>query len=174
MDTDYIRSHIRTILDFPEEGIQFKDITPLLLDSKANELTLSALLEPFKTLSIDKIVGLESRGFLFGPSLAKDLRAGFVPARKKGKLPYKTTQKEYGLEYGQDVLEMHIDAIKPGENVVIHDDLLATGGTAKAATDLVLELGGKVIGYSFIIELSFLSGKNQLLEGIPIHYIIQY
>lgn len=174
MDTDYIRSHIRTIPDFPEEGIQFKDITPLLLDSKANELTLSALLEPFKTLSIDKIVGLESRGFLFGPSLAKDLRAGFVPARKKGKLPYKTTQKEYGLEYGQDVLEMHIDAIKPGENVVIHDDLLATGGTAKAATDLVLELGGKVIGYSFIIELSFLSGKNQLLEGIPIHYIIQY
>ena len=93
MDTDYIRSHIRNIPDFPEEGIQFKDITPLLLDAKANELTLLALLEPYKTLSVDKIVGLESRGFLFGPSLAKDLRAGFVPARKKGKLPYTTTQK---------------------------------------------------------------------------------
>ena len=119
-------------------------------------------------------MGLESRGFLFGPSLAKDLRAGFVPARKKGKLPYTTTQKVYGLEYGQDVLEMHIDAIKAGEKVIIHDDLLATGGTAKAATELVLELGGEVIGYSFIIELSFLSGKDQLLEGIPIHYIIQY
>ena len=174
MDTDYIRSYIRNIPDFPEEGIQFKDITPLLLDAKANELTLSALLEPYKTLSVDKIVGLESRGFLFGPSLAKDLRAGFVPARKKGKLPYTTTQKVYGLEYGQDVLEMHIDAIKAGEKVIIHDDLLATGGTAKAATELVLELGGEVIGYSFIIELSFLSGKDQLLEGIPIHYIIQY
>ena len=174
MDTDYIRSHIRNIPDFPEEGIQFKDITPLLLDAKANELTLSALLEPYKTLSVDKIVGLESRGFLFGPSLAKDLRAGFVPARKKGKLPYTTTQKVYGLEYGQDVLEMHIDAIKAGEKVIIHDDLLATSGTAKAATELVLELGGEVIGYSFIIELSFLSGKDQLLEGIPIHYIIQY
>ena len=174
MDTDYIRSHIRNIPDFPEEGIQFKDITPLLLDAKANELTLSSLLEPYKTLSVDKIVGLESRGFLFGPSLAKDLRAGFVPARKKGKLPYKTTQKVYGLEYGQDVLEMHIDAIKAGEKVIIHDDLLATGGTAKAATELVLELGGEVIGYSFIIELSFLSGKDQLLEGIPIHYIIRY
>ena len=174
MDTDYIRSHIRNIPDFPEKGIQFKDITPLLLDAKANELTLSALLEPYKTLSVDKIVGLESRGFLFGPSLAKDLRAGFVPARKKGKLPYTTTQKKYGLEYGQDVLEMHIDAIKAGEKVIIHDDLLATGGTAKAATELVLELGGEVIGYSFIIELSFLSGKDQLLEGIPIHYIIRY
>ena len=174
MDTDYIRSHIRNIPDFPEKGIQFKDITPLLLNSKANELTLSALLKPYKTLSVDKIVGLESRGFLFGPSLAKDLRAGFVPARKKGKLPYITTQKEYGLEYGEDVLEMHIDAIKAGEKVIIHDDLLATGGTAKAATELVLELGGQVIGYSFIIELSFLSGKDQLLEGIPIHYIIQY
>ena len=174
MDTDYIRSHIRNIPDFPEKGIQFKDITPILLDAKAYELTLSALLEPYKTLSVDKIVGLESRGFLFGPSLAKDLQAGFVPARKKGKLPYTTTQKEYGLEYGQDVLEMHIDAIKAGEKVIIHDDLLATGGTAKAATELVLELGGQVIGYSFIIELSFLSGKDQLLEGIPIHYIIQY
>ena len=174
MDKDYIRSHIRNIPDFPEKGIQFKDITPLLLDANANELTLSALLEPYKTLSVDKIVGLESRGFLFGPSLAKDLRAGFVPARKKGKLPYRTTQKEYGLEYGQDVLEMHIDAIKAGEKVIIHDDLLATGGTAKAATELVLELGGEVIGYSFIIELSFLSGKDQLLEGIPIHYIIRY
>lgn len=174
MDKNYIRSHIRTIPDFPEKGIQFKDITPLLLDAKANELTLSALVEPFKTLSVDKIVGLESRGFLFGPSLARDCQAGFIPARKKGKLPYTTIQKEYGLEYGKDVLEMHIDAIKAGEKVIIHDDLLATGGTAKAATELVLELGGQVIGYSFIIELSFLSGKNQLLDGIPIHSIIQY
>jgi adenine phosphoribosyltransferase len=174
MDTEYIRSHIRTIPDFPETGIQFKDITPLLLDAKANELTLSALHTAFHTLSVDKVVGLESRGFLFGPSLAASFQAGFVPARKKGKLPYKTIQKEYGLEYGKDILEMHTDAINPGDNVIIHDDLLATGGTAKAATELVLELGGQVVGYSFIIELSFLLGKNQLLKDIPIRSIIQY
>ena len=174
MDAEYIHSHIRTIPDFPEKGIQFKDITPLLLDTKANELTLSALQKPFDTLTIDKVVGLESRGFLFGPSLAAKFQAGFVPARKKGKLPYKTIQKEYGLEYGKDILEMHTDAITPGDKVIIHDDLLATGGTAKAATELVLELGGQVVGYSFIIELSFLSGKNQLLKQIPSHSIIQY
>ena len=174
MDTEYIRSHIRTIPDFPETGIQFKDITPLLLDAKANELTLSALHTAFHTLSVDKVVGLESRGFLFGPSLAASFQAGFVTARKKGKLPYKTIQKEYGLEYGKDILEMHTDAINPGDNVIIHDDLLATGGTAKAATELVLELGGQVVGYSFIIELSFLLGKNQLLKDIPIRSIIQY
>lgn len=174
MDTEYIRSHIRTIPNFPETGIQFKDITPLLLDAKANELTLSALHTAFHTLSVDKVVGLESRGFLFGPSLAASFQAGFVPARKKGKLPHKTIQKEYGLEYGKDILEMHTDAINPGDNVIIHDDLLATGGTAKAATELVLELGGQVVGYSFIIELSFLLGKNQLLKDIPIRSIIQY
>jgi len=160
---DYIDSVIRTIPDFPKPGIQFKDITTLLADAKALEFTHDLLKEAIPLdLGISKIVGLESRGFLFGTMLAKDLGIGFVPVRKPGKLPFKTYNETYELEYGSNVLEIHTDAIKPGEKVVIHDDLMATGGSALAAKRLVEKCGGEVVHYSFIIELAFLMGRKAL------------
>ena len=164
MDTEYIRSRIRTIPDFPEMGIQFKDITPLLLDSKANELTLTALQKPFDTLTVDKVVGLESRGFLFGPSLATKFQAGFVPARKKGKLPYKTIQKEYGLEYGKDTLEIHIDALEANNNVVLIDDVLATGGTISASLKMLETFKVNIIECQFLIEIKALKGHEKIVS----------
>ncbi|MEO1023578.1 MAG: adenine phosphoribosyltransferase [Bacteroidota bacterium] len=168
---DYLINNIRTIPDFPSTGIQFKDITPLLEDSKALELTSFMLAQPFEGQPIDKVVGLESRGFLFGTNLAQDLHAGFVPVRKPGKLPYNHISEEYELEYGKGEVQIHSDAIQKGENVLIHDDLVATGGTAAAATRLVERLGGKVVGYSFIIELAFLKGTEHL-KSVPVHSIL--
>ena len=160
---DYIDSVIRTIADFPKPGILFKDITTLLADAKALDYTYSLLEEGIpKDLGVTKIVGLESRGFLFGTMLAKELGMGFVPVRKPGKLPFVTYSETYELEYGSNVLEIHTDAIKPGEKVVIHDDLMATGGSALAAKRLVEKCGGEVVHYSFIIELAFLKGRNSL------------
>ena len=156
--TDFIRD----IPDFPEPGIVFKDITPLLANPDALQFAQKGLLEMVSGLTIDKVVGIESRGFLLGPALALELNAGFVPMRKPGKLPYKTKSKAYGLEYGKDVLELHIDSIKPGEKVLIHDDVLATGGTAEAACELVESLGGEVVFCQFILELSFLKGSDRL------------
>lgn len=169
---DFISENIRTIPDFPKEGIQFKDITTLLQDKRALELTSYMLAQPYRNKSVDYVVGLESRGFLFGTNLAQDLNAGFVPVRKPGKLPAKTLSETYELEYGEDSMEIHQDAIFEGAKVIIHDDLIATGGTASAASKLVQKLGGEVIGYSFIIELSFLNGRQLLIPDVTVDSII--
>lgn len=169
---EYLLDNIRTIPDFPKPGIQFKDITTLLSNKKALQLTTFLLTEPYLEKEVDVVVGLESRGFLFGTNIAQNLNAGFVPVRKPGKLPADTISQEYELEYGTDTLEMHSDAILPGSKVLIHDDLIATGGSAVAATKLVQELGGKVIGYSFIMELSFLKGRALLEKEAPIESIL--
>lgn len=169
---EYLMENIRTISDFPKIGIQFKDITTLLLDKKALQLTTYLLTQPYQNKNVDIVVGLESRGFLFGTTIAQKLNAGFVPVRKSGKLPSETIQEEYQLEYGTDTLEIHSDSIPKGSKVLIHDDLIATGGTAKAATQLVQRLGGVIIGYSFIIELSFLNGRESLEKIAPIYSIL--
>lgn len=158
-----INDYIRDILDFPKEGIVFKDITPLLLDANATRETVDQLVKLLpKELKIDKVVAMESRGFFFGTLLAQQLNAGFVPARKKGKLPYQTCSAMYELEYGTDQIEIHIDAIKPGDTVLIHDDVLATGGTAKGVTEIVEQLGGIIVQCQFLMELDFLNGRDKL------------
>ncbi|TYP95237.1 adenine phosphoribosyltransferase [Fodinibius salinus] len=157
-----LKDNIRKIPDFPKPGIQFKDITPLLQNADTLELTSRVLARPFWRKDIDFVIGLESRGFLFGTQLAENLHAGFVPIRKPGKLPAETISVTYQLEYGEDQLEIHKDAFSDGARILIHDDLIATGGSAKAATQLVEELGGKVVGYSFIIELAALEGLKKL------------
>lgn len=158
-----IERYIRDIKDFPKEGIIFKDITPLLSDKDAFAKTQQTLynLVP-KDIVIDKVVGIEARGFFFAPLLAKELNAGFVPVRKPNKLPHTTISQEYALEYGTDVLEIHKDAIQPGDNVLLHDDVLATGGTAQAVVKLIEKLGGNVVQCNFLIQLSFLDGKKKL------------
>ena len=169
---EYLLDNIRTIPDFPKPGIQFKDITTLLADKKALQLTSFVLCEPYLDKEVDFVVGLESRGFLFGTNMAQDLNAGFVPVRKPGKLPSHTISETYALEYGEDSLELHSDAFTKGAKVVIHDDLIATGGSAAAATRLVERLGGEVIGYSFILELGFLNGREALTKTAPVESII--
>lgn len=169
---DLLRQNIRNIPDFPKEGIQFKDITPLLKNSDTLELTSQVLARPFRHMDIDYVVGLESRGFLFGTNLAQDLHAGFIPIRKPGKLPADTISATYALEYGEDTIEMHTDAFNNGARILIHDDLIATGGSAKAATHLVEKLGGKVAGYSFIVELTDLNGKDRLPEDPQMEVLI--
>ncbi len=156
-----IENYIRNIKDFPSPGIIFKDITPLLADAQALQHTVKALLDIVPS-KVDKVVGIESRGFFFGTLLAEHLNAGFVPVRKPGKLPYKTFTETYQLEYGTDSLSMHIDAVKQGEKVLIHDDVLATGGTASAVVKLVEKAGGEVVMLNFLIELSFLKGRDKL------------
>ena len=167
-----IESLIRTIPDFPKKGISYKDITPLLQDYKVMEYCVKKFAAQIDS-PIDKVVGIESRGFFFATLLAKELKAGFVPIRKSGKLPYNTLKEPYDLEYGQGELEIHDDAILKGEKVLIHDDVLATGGTAKAACNLVERLEGEIIQCNFLIELTFLEGKNQL-EGKDILSLIKY
>ena len=167
--TDYIRD----VEDFPTEGILFKDITPLLGNPEARKTMLKKLLEQCENKEIDVVVGIESRGFLFGIPLAEALNASFVPLRKKGKLPYKTISQSYGLEYGTDELEIHIDAIKEGDRVLIHDDLLATGGTAKAACKLIEKLGGTVVQCNFLIGLDFLKGDEKL-NGYEVASVLHY
>ena len=156
------KTFIRDINDFPKNGIVFKDITPLLSNSKALNSASDALLELVGNVKIDKVIGMESRGFFFAPILASRLGAGFVPVRKSGKLPYETISEGYALEYGDDRLEIHKDAISEGERVLIHDDVLATGGTAKAVCKLVERLGGQIVQCNFLIELDFLKGKDKL------------
>ena len=156
-----IEKYIRDIKDFPKPGIVFKDITPLLADAQALQNTTKALLQMIPS-NIDKVVGIEARGFFFGTLLAEHLSAGFVPIRKPGKLPYESFTETYALEYGTDSLSMHTDAIQPGERVLIHDDVLATGGTAAAVIKLVEKAGGEVVMLNFLIELSFLSGRDKL------------
>ncbi len=157
-----LNQYIRDIQDFPKPGILFKDITPLLANPKAVKECLDLLLANLHDQKIDKVIGAESRGFFFATLLAQELNAGFVPVRKPGKLPFSTLEATYELEYGTDTLEIHTDAIKPGERVIIHDDVLATGGTAKALCELVEKLGGEIVQCNFIMELSFLNGRDKL------------
>lgn len=157
-----IESYIRDINNFPKEGIVFKDITPLLNNVEARNEALKQLIANVNGQKIDKVVGVESRGFFFGTLLAQELNAGFVPVRKPNKLPFDTLSESYALEYGFDALEIHTDAILPGDNVLLHDDVLATGGTAEAVCKLIERLGGTIVQCNFLMELDFLEGKNKL------------
>nr|WP_199001734.1 adenine phosphoribosyltransferase [Flavobacterium sp. ASV13] len=168
-----IKNYIRDIQDFPKQGILFKDITPLLNDPLARTECLKILAESLKGQKIDKVVGAESRGFFFGMLLAQELNAGFIPVRKPKKLPYDIISASYALEYGTDSLEMHTDAIKKGDRVLIHDDVLATGGTAKAVCELVEKLGGEIVQCNFLMELTFLNGREKIKE-YPIFAAITY
>lgn len=165
--------YIRDIQGFPKEGILFKDITPLLNDAKARKECLELLLSTLKDQKIDKVIGAESRGFFFGILLAQELNAGFVPVRKPRKLPFDTISASYDLEYGTDSLEIHTDAIQKGDRVLIHDDVLATGGTAKAVCELVERLGGVIVQCNFLMELSFLNGREKI-AGNEIFSAITY
>jgi adenine phosphoribosyltransferase len=168
-----LREFVRDIPDFPRPGIVFRDITPLLLDPIALDASVSGLAAYAEPLGIDLVVAAEARGFILGAALARQLGAGFVPARKPGKLPYDTVSAEYALEYGIDALEVHADALAGGARVLIHDDLLATGGTARALCDLVANLGGRVAGCAFLIELSFLGGRARLAPH-DVYALIDY
>lgn len=171
--SDVIKARIRDVPDFPKPGILFKDITPILADPSVFNLCLDSTAARFDNASFDVIVGIESRGFIFGAALASRMRKAFVPARKPGKLPAQKQRIDYQLEYGSDALEMHRDAISVGQKVLIVDDLLATGGTAWAACELVRALGGEVIGASFVVELTFLSGR-QRLKPVEVFSLVQY
>ncbi|WP_059051870.1 adenine phosphoribosyltransferase [Paenibacillus senegalimassiliensis] len=167
------KEHIRVIPDFPQPGISFKDITTLLNDGDAYRKSIDELKQLVSDLKIDLIAGPEARGFVVGAPLAYALGVGFVPIRKSGKLPYKTIEVEYDLEYGKDRLAMHSDAVKPGQNVLIADDLLATGGTISTSVNLVRQLGGNVVGTAFLIELSELNGREKL-QGIDVFSLLTY
>lgn len=168
-----LKSAIRDIPDFPKKGVIFKDITPLLGNGKLFHTVMLQMAEPFKKHKIQKVAAIESRGFIFGAAIADILQAGYVPIRKSGKLPYETVSESYSLEYGDDKLEMHSDAITKGEKVLIVDDVLATGGTAGATCRLVEKLAGDLIGLSFLIELTFLNGKSKL-KNRNIRSLIKY
>jgi adenine phosphoribosyltransferase len=168
-----LRELVRDIPDFPREGIAFKDITPLLADPRALRAAVEGLAEYARPLRVDCVIAAEARGFLLGPALALELGAGFVLARKPGKLPYETISAEYLLEYGSGQLELHTDALGAGRRVLVHDDLLATGGTARALCELVQSLGGEVVGCGFLIELAFLHGHARLAPH-EAHALISY
>jgi adenine phosphoribosyltransferase len=173
MDVAELRAKIRDIEDFPTEGILFKDITTLLRDGPAWAAVIDHLAARYHTSRVEVVVGVESRGFIFGGALAHQLKAGFVPVRKRGKLPARTIEEEYELEYGRDVLAIHEDAVRPGQRVLVVDDLLATGGTMAATLRLVSRLGGTVVGTAFLIELAFLKGRARL-AGHRIDSLIVY
>ena len=168
-----LRAYVRDIPDFPQPGLLFRDITPLMADAAAFDAAVRALADYARPLGVDVVIGAEARGFLLGPALARELGAGFVLARKPGKLPHETVRAEYGLEYGTDVLELHTDAVADGARVLVHDDLLATGGTARALCELVEQLGGTVAGCAFLIELTELGGRAQL-PGRDVFALLSY
>lgn len=168
-----LKKYVRDIQGFPKEGILFKDITPLLIDPKARKECLEILLTTLKDKKIDKVIGVESRGFFFGMLLADALNAGFVPVRKPNKLPYETISASYDLEYGTDNLEIHTDAIQKGERILIHDDVLATGGTAEAVCELVEKLGGEIVQLNFVMELTFLNGRDKI-KGYDVFAAMEY
>src|SRR5437870_1062702 len=168
-----LKTFIRDVPDFPKKGIVFKDITPLLHSPRALERTIHELADPYRRAGITVVAGIESRGFIFGGCVARVLGAGFVPVRKPGKLPWTTRRNEYVLEYGKDALEIHDDALTKSDRVLIIDDVLATGGTAAAASCLVQESGADLVGVATVIELSFLNGRTKL-NGIPVHSLITY
>lgn len=168
-----LKAHIRNVKDFPKSGIMFRDITTLLKNPEAFNYTLKQLLDFAKDKNINKIVGIESRGFIFGSVLAHKLNCGFIPVRKPGKLPAEKVSISYSLEYGEDKLEMHKDAVQPGDKVLVHDDLLATGGTMNAVCQLIEKLGGEIVQVSFIVELSFLNGRDKL-KPYDVRSIVNY
>lgn len=168
-----INKLIRDVPDFPKPGIVFKDITPILADPAAMKQVCDALAAPYKGKGVTQVIGIESRGFIFGTPLAERLGAGFVPIRKPGKLPWKTVSQSYALEYGEDTLELHVDTLGPNDVVVIVDDLLATGGTLGAACKLVASQGAKIIGCSVVIELGFLGGRAKLSDYV-VHSLANY
>ncbi|HEX4263705.1 MAG TPA: adenine phosphoribosyltransferase [Verrucomicrobiae bacterium] len=168
-----IERAIRTVADFPKPGIQFKDITPVLADPKLFSGSIDLLIDGYKPGQVDAVVGIDARGFIFAAAAAVRLEAGFVPVRKKGKLPYQTHEQEYDLEYGTASIAMHIDALKPGSRVLLIDDLLATGGTAAAAASLVKKLGAQILEISFLIELKFLNGRDRL-KGNKLRSVVVY
>src|SRR5258705_10885943 len=168
-----LRAFIREIPDFPKPGIVFKDITPLLLDARAYDHAVGALAEYARPLNVDVVLAAEARGFIVGGALARELGAGFAPARKRGKLPSETISAEYVLEYATDVLELHADALAGGARVLVHDDLLATGGTTRATIELIERLGGTVVGCAYLIELAFLGGRRSL-GGYDVHALVAY
>lgn len=170
-----VKDYIRTIVDFPHEGIMFRDVTTLFADPRGFRMTIDQMLHPFAGEEIDKVVGLEARGFIIGGAIAHQLTLGFVPIRKKGKLPGATLSQAYQLEYGEAVMEIHDDAIQPGERVLVVDDLLATGGTAAAGIRLIEKLGGEIVGCSFIIDLPELGGRRVLEDmGMDVHVLCEF
>jgi len=168
-----IEKAIRNIPDFPKPGIQFKDITPVLADSRLFAASIDLLTEGFAPGSVDAIVGIDARGFIFAAAAALKLKTGFIPVRKKGKLPYSTYEQSYDLEYGTNTIAIHTDALKPGTRVLLIDDLLATGGTAQAAAQLVDKIGAKILQITFLIELGFLQGRTKL-ASFPVRSLIKY
>lgn len=175
MIAEKIKKTVRDVIDFPKPGIVFKDITPILKDPELCQEILKFLAAQLANEKIDVVAGIESRGFLFGPGLAQLLNVPFIPVRKAGKLPYKTIKESYALEYGTATIEVHEDALLPGQRVLIHDDLLATGGTVVAASKLMMQLGASVAAYSFIISLDFLNGKDRLAPyGVNVHSLAGY
>ena len=175
MQKNSVQDYIRTIVDFPHEGIMFRDVTTLFSDPRGFRMAIDQMLLPYAGLAIDKVIGLEARGFILGGAIAHQLTKGFVPVRKKGKLPGTTISEEYQLEYGQAVVEIHDDAIQPGERVLLVDDLLATGGTAEAGIKLVERLGGQIIGCAFVVDLPDLGGRARLEGmGMDVHALCAY
>ncbi len=172
--TEKLNAAIREIHDFPKEGIVFKDITPLLLQPEAFKLAIRELIKTIGEQKVDKIVGIDARGFIFGAVVAHEMGIGFIPVRKLGKLPHDTESVSYALEYGEAEIEIHRDSISEGDNVLIIDDLLATGGTAAAAIQLVKRLGGNLIAASFLIELTFLNGREILGDDVTVHSLLTY
>ena len=172
--SDALSTAVRTIADFPSPGIQFKDITPILADARLLRQAVDGLAEPWRDRGITKVIGIESRGFILGAMLADELNAGFVPVRKQGKLPFTTIRETYELEYGTDTIEMHIDAVSGQDLVLVHDDVIATGGTAAAAHRLVLFAGARVAGFSFLVELGFLDGRSRLPVEADFHTLLSY
>jgi adenine phosphoribosyltransferase len=173
IDAGWLKDHIRDVPDWPSPGVVFKDITPLLAQPDAFAYVIDNLAEPFVGRPIDKVIGVEARGFVLAAPLARRFGAGFVPVRKPGKLPWEIERQEYELEYGTNLLEIHRDAVEPGERVLVCDDVLATGGTAAATVRLAERLGGHVVGLSFLIELGFLGGRGKL-EGYELHTLLTY
>ena len=175
MKSANVKDYIRTIVDFPHEGIMFRDVTTLFADPRGFRMTIDQLLHPYAGERIDKVVGLEARGFIIGGAIAHQLSLGFVPIRKKGKLPGATLSEAYQLEYGEAVMEIHDDAIAPGEKVLVVDDLLATGGTAAAGIKLIERLGGEIVGCAFIVDLPELGGRRVLEElGMDVHVLCEF
>ena len=171
--TDRLAAAVRTVPDFPQPGIAFKDLTPILADVALFSEAVERLAAPWRDANVTHVVGMDARGFWFGPSLAAALGAGFAPARKPGKLPSETVRASYTLEYGEDMLELHADAFGADARVLIHDDVIATGGTAAAACDLVRQLGASLVGASFVLELAFLDGRAQLPSGLAVESLLR-
>lgn len=170
-----VKDYIRTIVDFPKEGILFRDVTTLFADPRGFRIAVDQMLHPYVDQPIDKVVGLEARGFILGGAIAHQLAVGFVPIRKKGKLPGTTISEEYQLEYGEAIVEIHDDAIQPGERVLVVDDLLATGGTAEAGIKLIERLGGEIVGCAFVVDLPDLGGRKRLeTMGMEVHALCEF